>query len=185
MPCRVDLEQDQAQLRVAELFRVGECHDAQDLLVLQPLHAHRLDIPALVAEAAGAEVFCCGPAGMMDAVSDEMTRLGRSENLHIERFSPTTQATAAAGDGFQVELVRSGCVVDVPPDQTVLEAVRAAGADAPSSCEMGICGTRETKVLSGAVDHRDDLLTDEEKAAGNTMLICVSRAARPRLVLDL
>jgi len=80
---------------------------------------------------------------------------------------------------------RTGRVVDVASEQTVLDAVRAAGVNAPSSCEMGICGTCETKVPSGLVDHRDEPLTDEEQAAGTTMMICVSRAACPRLVLDL
>lgn len=146
-----------------------------------------IDVALVAADAGDAEVYCCGPEPLIDAVQSEMARAGRSAHLHVERFGPAapTGSTGPAGDVFQVELLRSGVVVDVPPEQTVLDAVRAAGVDAPSSCEMGICGTCETKVLSGTVDHRDELLTEEEKAGGSTMLICVSRAACPRLVLDL
>ena len=80
---------------------------------------------------------------------------------------------------------RSGVTTTVPDGTTVLEAVRAAGVDVLTSCEEGICGTCETTVLDGEPDHRDHLLTDEEQAAGETMMICVSRCRGPRLVLDL
>jgi ferredoxin len=68
---------------------------------------------------------------------------------------------------------------------SILDAVRGAGIDPPSSCEMGVCGTCETKVLAGEVDHRDELLTESERASGSTMMICVSRARCARLVLNL
>ncbi|GCB44143.1 flavodoxin reductases (ferredoxin-NADPH reductases) family 1 [Streptomyces sp. NL15-2K] len=68
---------------------------------------------------------------------------------------------------------------------SVLEAVEDAGVPMMSSCEEGICGTCETMVLSGAIDHRDSVLNDQERAAGNSMMICVSRAKGDRLVLDL
>lgn len=142
----------------------------------------RPDLAELVRGSAGSVVFCCGPAGLMDGLAAEMTAAGR-DDLHLERFTP--HPVTVDGSGFTVELARSGTVVDVPDDRTVLEAVRAAGVDVDSSCEMGICGTCETKVLSGTVEHRDELLTDAEKAQGTTMMICVSRAACPRLILDL
>jgi ferredoxin-NADP reductase len=144
-----------------------------------------LDLRQVALDAREAAVFCCGPAPLMDALGVEMDRAGRAGHLHIERFSPTEPAMHSDTDGFQVDLVRSGLLVDVAPDTTVLNAVRAAGVDAPSSCEMGICGTCETRVLSGSVDHRDELLTDAEKAQDSVMMICVSRARCPRLVLDL
>ncbi len=137
-----------------------------------------LDLDAVVAAAAGAVIYACGPAGMLDALAARVT----DGSLHLERFSAPI---APAGDSFEVELARSGTVVTVGPDSSVLDAIRASGTDVPSSCEMGFCGTCETKVLAGAVDHRDDLLTEDERAAGGTMMICVSRAACPRLVLDL
>ena len=145
-----------------------------------------LDIATVVAESAGAAVHACGPAGLLDALTDAMAAAGRDDDLHVERFAPATLVAPADGSGdFEVELMSSGRVVVVPGDQTILEAVRDAGVDVTSSCEMGICGTCETKVLAGEIDHRDDLLTDAERAAGSSMLICVSRAAGARLVLDL
>ena len=142
----------------------------------------RPDLGDLVRGAAGSAVFCCGPIGLMDGMAEEMAVAGR-DDLRLERF--TADPVIVGGNGFTVELARSGVVIDVPDDRSVLDAVRAAGVDAPSSCEMEICGTCETKVLAGTVDHRDELLTDAEKAQGTTMMICVSRAACPRLVLDL
>jgi tetrachlorobenzoquinone reductase len=142
------------------------------------------DLSRLLDAADGVEVFCCGPVSLMDALAAEMSRAGAADHLHIERFSPAPESSSGAA-GFEVELARSGRVIQVGADVTVLDAVRSAGVDAPSSCEMGICGTCETKVLSGVVDHRDELLTDAEKAQGSVMMICVSRAQCPRLVLDL
>jgi ferredoxin-NADP reductase len=150
----------------------------------------------LVDGSAGAAVYCCGPAGLMDAMAEHLGRAGRLGDLHCERFAVGSGApTGAAAQGvsaeggavteaFEVELSASGTVVRVGPDESILEAIRGAGLDRPSSCEMGLCGTCETTVLSGEVDHRDDLLTPEEKSSGCTMMICVSRARCPRLVLD-
>ncbi|MCV7226671.1 PDR/VanB family oxidoreductase [Mycolicibacterium komossense] len=145
----------------------------------------RPDLGTLVADADGAAVFCCGPAGLMDSLAAQMTAAGR-DDVHIERFTTANPPSGSVvSELFTVELARSGLTIDVGRNQSVLEAVRSAGVDAPASCEMGICGTCETKVLSGTVAHRDDLLTDDEKRQGSTMMICVSRAAGPRLVLDL
>jgi ferredoxin len=84
-----------------------------------------------------------------------------------------------------VELAETGKVLRVPPDQSVLEVVERAGVSVLSSCQEGTCGTCETIVLSGTPDHRDSVLTDEEKETGDAMMICVSRSRSPRLVLDL
>ncbi len=84
-----------------------------------------------------------------------------------------------------MELTLSGKTVIVPPEQSILQAVTAAGVQVLSSCEEGTCGTCETTVLGGTVDHRDSLLTADEQAEGDTMMICVSRASCPRLTLEL
>ncbi|MFD0900630.1 2Fe-2S iron-sulfur cluster-binding protein [Actinomadura sediminis] len=73
----------------------------------------------------------------------------------------------------------------VEPGASILETLRAGGVDLPSSCEEGICGTCETRVLAGEPEHRDHVLTDDERAAGATMMLCVSRSRTPELVLDL
>ncbi|HEY5854814.1 MAG TPA: PDR/VanB family oxidoreductase [Aldersonia sp.] len=163
-----------------ELARLG----ASVRLLAQDVDGHP-DFAALTQDSTGAAVYCCGPSGLMDALTEHMDRAGRLTDLNLERFAAAPVGETAPGDGFQVELARTGTVVDVGPDETVLDAVRAAGVDHPSSCEMGFCGTCETKVLAGEVDHRDDLLTDDERAQGNCMMICVSRAKCSRLVLDL
>jgi ferredoxin-NADP reductase len=146
-----------------------------------------IDLDAVVAGAAGAAVYCCGPAPLMDSLIERMEAAGRGDDLYIERFSPASVAADTGDDGaFEIELARSELVVSVGPDQSVLEAVREAGVDHPSSCEMGFCGTCETPVISGDVDHRDDLFTQEERATCASMLICVSRSKGcSRLVLDI
>ncbi|MFG2548607.1 PDR/VanB family oxidoreductase [Streptomyces sp. NPDC048581] len=132
------------------------------------------DLDALLAGVPeGAAVYCCGPQGLMAAVEERLPR------VHLERFQPR----ASGGDAFEVELRRSGRTLTVPADSTVLAAVRAELPDTLYSCEQGFCGTCQQRVLEGEVDHRDELLTDGERA--DSMLICVSRARGDRLVLDM
>lgn len=90
-------------------------------------------------------------------------------------------------DATPVEVVceTAGRVLLVPPGTSILEAVRKAGLVVTPPCADGLCGTCETRILDGEPDHRDALLTAEERALGDTMLICVSRARTQRLVLDL
>jgi ferredoxin len=103
----------------------------------------------------------------------------------MERFTPKAAGDPVRTDAFEIELAASDRTLTVAPERSILDVVLAAGVQVLSSCQEGTCGTCETPVLDGAVDHRDSLLTDDEKAAGDTMLICVSRAACPKLVLDL
>ncbi|MDN3297350.1 PDR/VanB family oxidoreductase [Streptomyces ficellus] len=124
-----------------------------------------------------AEVYCCGPDGLMEAVA---ARLPEGRTPRLERFTP---AASAPGGAFEVELRRSGRTVAVAPGQSVLAAVRAEVPHVSYSCEQGFCGTCQRRVLEGEIDHRDELLTDGERH--DTMLICVSRCRGERLVLDL
>ncbi|MEV6353336.1 PDR/VanB family oxidoreductase [Streptomyces hydrogenans] len=140
--------------------------------------AGRPDLAAYLAPHPAATVYACGPGGLLDAVRDL-----HPGPVHTERF--VAAPAPVAGDAFTVVLARSGTEVVVTPERSVLDAARDAGAQVPSSCEMGICGTCETKVLAGTPDHRDDLLTPDERATGDSMMICVSRSAGARLVLDL
>jgi ferredoxin-NADP reductase len=126
-----------------------------------------LDIPE------GAAVYCCGPEGLMAAVAE------RWPGVHLERFTPR----ALSGGAFEIELRRSGRTLTVPAGSSVLAAVRAELPNTAYSCEQGFCGTCQQRVLEGEVDHRDELLTDAERA--DSMLICVSRARGDRLVLDM
>lgn len=132
-------------------------------------------------------VYCCGPAGLIDAVEAHCAGWPAG-SLNVERFaSAAGQEPSGGGDDqpIEVELRASGMTLSVPPGQSVLKAAQEAGVAVVYSCEEGICGSCETAVLEGRVDHRDCLLTEDERAAGDTMLICVSRAHGGRLVLDL
>ncbi|WP_164417910.1 PDR/VanB family oxidoreductase [Streptomyces salinarius] len=136
-------------------------------------------------------VYCCGPGPLLDAV-EARCPAGR---LRVERFRPKEAAVDAPAEAefvgapaeaeFEVVLARSGRSVSVPPGVSVLDAVREAGVEVLYSCTEGTCGTCETDVVEGEPDHRDSVLTEEERAAGETMLVCVSRCRGRRLVLDL
>jgi ferredoxin-NADP reductase len=131
-------------------------------------------------------VYCCGPAGLIDAVEAHCADWPVGA-LNVERFAAAVRQPTddEAEQPIEVELRASGTTLTVPPGLSVLKAVEQAGVPVLSSCEEGICGSCETPVLEGEVDHRDSLLTDDERAANDTMLICVSRARSRRLVLDL
>ncbi|MEU7815308.1 PDR/VanB family oxidoreductase [Pseudonocardia sp. NPDC049154] len=133
---------------------------------------------------AGVHVYTCGPGPLMDAVRAVAQGAGwAAEQLHEERFSAAPVEVGASG--FRVELARSGIAVEVGAAESVLDALGRAGIEIDYSCEQGICGTCVTPVLAGDVDHRDDYLTDEEKAEGDRMCVCVSRCRGERLQLDL
>jgi len=102
----------------------------------------------------------------------------------MERLAPKQQVTSVLDQAFEVEFARSNITITVPPDLSILRAAEQAGILVPSSCQEGTCGTCETDVLGGEVDHRDSLLTPAEQAANDVIFICVSRAASAELVLD-
>lgn len=134
----------------------------------------------------GTLVYCCGPEGLLAAVEKQCSTWP-SGSLHIERFAAKPQAeTVPGGDlAFEVVCQRSGVTVTVAPGQSIIDVVEAAGVSVLSSCQEGVCGTCETRVIDGRPDHRDSLLSDDEREANEYMMICVSRAKSERLVLDL
>ena len=129
-------------------------------------------------------VYCCGPEPLLTAV-EERCAAWPPGSLHVERFSPKDVGEPLRAGSFEVELTVTGTTLTIGPDTSILAAVEAAGVPVLSSCQEGTCGTCETVVLEGEVDHRDSLLTPEEQAVNDTMFICVSRAVSPRLVLEL
>jgi ferredoxin len=140
-----------------------------------------LDLAAVLdGVAEGTLVYCCGPGPLLDAVEERCP----AGLLRVERFRPKEQETGADTE-FEVVLERSGRTLTVPVGTSVLDTVLEAGAQVLYSCTEGTCGTCETDVLDGVPDHRDSVLSDEEREAGETMLICVSRCRGSRLVLDL
>lgn len=144
-----------------------------------------LDLPGVLSRARpGSSVYCCGPAPLIDAVERQCEHLPE-HSLRTERFVPKQVGAPAREAPFEVELARSRQTVTVAPQLSILDAVGAAGVSVLSSCRMGVCGTCETTVLAGEPDHRDSILDDAERAAGDCLFICVSRSTSDRLVLDL
>ncbi|MGE0215740.1 PDR/VanB family oxidoreductase [Mycolicibacterium sp.] len=129
----------------------------------------------------GTAVYACGPAPMLTAIRAALA--GRDDvELHFERFAA---APVVGGRPFPAVLASTGRTLEVAADETLLAALRRTGVAARYSCQQGFCGTCRTTVLAGAVEHRDTLLTEPERAAG-VMLTCVSRAAADSgLTLDL
>ena len=130
-------------------------------------------------------VYCCGPEGLLVAVEQRCAAWPPGA-LHLERFAARPSAAEAAAEKpFELVLARSGLTLTVPVGRTVLDVVQDAGISALGSCREGICGTCEQMVLDGDVDHRDSILTEDERARNETMMICVSRCRSDRLTLDL
>ena len=144
-----------------------------------------LDLAGLLSSADSETlIYCCGPEPLLAAVEAACGHWP-SGALHVERFSPKKSAEPVWQESFEVELAESAMVLTVPPGRSVLEVIQEAGVSVLSSCTQGTCGTCETTVLDGVPEHRDSLLTADERAANDTMFICVSRSCSQRLVLEL
>jgi phthalate 4,5-dioxygenase reductase subunit len=143
--------------------------------------ARALDLwPAVEERRNRAHLYCCGPSALMHAVRD-MTGHWSSAAVHFEAFSEP-EKTKPDDTPFSVTLAKSGAVIEVPVGTTILEAMRAQGHDVPSSCESGTCGTCRTTLLAGEADHRDLVLTEQERP--RQIMICVSRARTPAITID-
>jgi len=160
-----------------------------DGVMLWPEDTHgflplREEIEALAPDAA---VYCCGPEPLIAAVEAVCADLGR-EAPHVERFAPKKhdEAEEAASErAFTVVLSSSGDRYEVPVGTSIIDVLEGAGVAVDYSCQEGVCGTCEKRIVSGTVDHRDSLLSDAEKAQNEFMMICVSRATSDELVLDM
>ncbi len=166
------------------LFLDEIAHDPSVTLRFDDEHdgAH-LDIESLLADLdPRTHLYCCGPTPMLRGF-EALAQGWPAAQVHVEYFS-ASQEQATAG-GFVLKLARSDRAVPVSAGQTILQALRDAGVDTPSSCEEGICGACEVKVLSGVPDHRDAVLSQPERDANDKMMICCSGSKTPELVIDL
>ncbi|MGL6072192.1 PDR/VanB family oxidoreductase [Craterilacuibacter sp.] len=154
-----------------------QCYDASC--------GQRMDIRALLQGIdAHTHVYACGPQRLLDDVELHGAALRATGRLHIEQFSPP--AHQAIDEGFTVQLARSGQRLAVAASETILDAIRRQSTvKVESLCLEGYCGTCETRLLSGQAAHRDQYLSEQEKQAQDRIMLCVSRAACPHLVLDL
>ncbi len=174
----------------ASMAFLDELRDVPEARIVESRREGRVDVRALVRDAVpGTAVLACGPDALLDDVRAAVGESPHPLDLRTEAFQPLRAGLVPPPDrpdrDVSVVLSASGRTVEVPAGTSILSAVRAAGVTAPSSCEGGWCGTCETPVLEGVPEHRDAVLGDEERAAGDTMMICVSRAESERLVLDL
>jgi tetrachlorobenzoquinone reductase len=144
-----------------------------------------LDLAAAIAEApANAHFYCCCPNPMLKAFEAAAASRPRA-NVHIEYFTAKEEASANELGGFWVELTRSAEEYFIPPGKKVLEVLFDAGVDVDYSCELGICGACETRVISGTPIHHDSVLSEEEQASNEKVMICCCGCATERLVLDM
>ncbi|MBM9464061.1 oxidoreductase [Aeromicrobium sp. YIM 150415] len=171
--------------RMSSMAFTEEFADEEDRITLWPQdECGLIDVDVLLRDLpATTKVYCCGPGALIDAI--EQRCVGTPGVLHVERFRAQEGALGARTGSFQVRLEYSDLTVAVAEGQTIAEAMEDAGLETMTSCREGTCGTCETAVLEGVPDHRDSLLSEEEKAANDTMMICCSRSLTPVLVLDL
>lgn len=166
-------------------------HVAGDRLTLLPQDEVGLpDLATLLASVdSGTAVYACGPAAMLTALREQADVLGMTDQLHVEHFTShddlDVDIDPAANTEFEVQLARTGTTVTVPRDRRLIEALKDVLPGLSYDCEKGYCGACETRVLAGTPEHRDSILTEDERAAGRSMMICVGRCTSERLVLDL
>ncbi|GLZ08829.1 ferredoxin [Actinomadura sp. NBRC 104412] len=138
---------------------------------------------ALVSQPLGTHAYVCGPSGLIDAVCGLAAGAGWPEQrVHVERFSTDD---LEPGRPFTARLARSGIEVEVPSGVSLLEALERAGVEVPHMCRQGVCGECRVGVLSGRPEHRDLFLSEGERAAGDAMMCCVSRALDGKVEVDL
>ncbi|MGO1053458.1 PDR/VanB family oxidoreductase [Crossiella sp. CA198] len=142
----------------------------------------RLNVTELIRSLpAGSTVYHCGPQGLMDAITTA-TADWPTGRVRGERFTPADPEPADC-ESFEVRFAAEPArVLRVGARETMLRALLREGVPIDYSCEKGECGTCVLEYSAGTVDHRDSVLTDDER---NDMLTpCVSRA-RGRVVIDL
>lgn len=136
----------------------------------------------------GDHLYCCGPAGFMDAVRVAAGHWPRG-TVHFERFNAPPASARSAGarvaaqEAFDVVLASTGQRFGVQPGESIVEVLRANGIDVDTSCEEGYCGTCITRYLEGDPVHRDSVLDEEDRR--EFVMICCARAKGGRIVLDL
>lgn len=171
--------------RMALLAELQAEH-GERLVVHASDEGRRLDLPALLAAPrADTRIYACGPQRMLDALQ-QCTAHWPEGALCVEHFQTEPPTLDPAREhAFEVELKDSGITLRVRADQTVLSALQGANIDVQCDCTEGLCGSCETRVLGGAIDHRDVVLTRAERERQDRMMVCCSRAQGERLVLEL
>ena len=169
------------ELEALERLRPGRVHFNFD----HEAGGKMTDLKGLVAGfSQDLHLYCCGPNPMLQAFESAAKEAGFPATQVLVEYFTAREEPALAG-GFVVELARSGKAIPIQPGKTILDTLLEHEIDAPHSCTQGVCATCETRVLSGVPDHRDLVLTEAERAANQTMMICCSGSKTAKLVLDL
>lgn len=158
-----------------------------DRVKIQPFdEVGHIDLASLLDQpTADTLVYACGPEPLLVAVEEKCERWPHG-SLHLERFSAKPLEAPTYEGPFEIEAGRSGQVFTVLPDQSIMEVLEEAGFDVLCSCREGVCGSCETGLLSGRADHRDSVLSDDEKERNDRLMVCISRSRTgERLVLDI
>lgn len=167
---------------------------AEELATTHPAHVTisaadqepRPDLALLLREAPrGTAFYCCGPESMLDTLEDLMPTACPHGSLHIERFAGSSRTDGAPDTGFGVELRRTGRTMDVPADRSLLSVLRDVDPTLDFSCDNGVCGSCELRVLEGVPDHRDDVLQPAERERTDLIYPCVSRTRDRCIVVDI
>ncbi len=174
---------------VFELHHCCKLEDATAFRALLPqadnitLHTSRatLDLHALLSrQKLDTHISICGPEAFMDFVLATVAQLGwPAAKVHKESFGGAT-----GGKPFVAHLRRSNLTLNVGEEESLLDAMEAAGLNPSCLCRGGACGECKVALLEGVADHHDHFLSPAERAANNAIMICVSRAQTPELVLD-
>jgi vanillate O-demethylase ferredoxin subunit len=147
--------------------------------------ARGLDIAATLAEPVPAQhVYICGPQGFIAAARASIGAWP-PHAVHFEHFDAvplTAEESAWDKVPFKVKIKRTGELIDVPSNCSVVRALRAHGIDIETSCEDGYCGTCITRYVEGEPVHRDTVLSQEERKS--YVMVCRDRSRSPILVLD-
>lgn len=156
-----------------------------DRVTLLPADTHpRPDLDDLLRNTPeGVAVYCCGPEELLTAMESAMTQCPHG-TLHTERFAASNRAAETPNTPFEAELRRSGVLVRVPENRTLLSVIQDIDPTVDLSCEDGVCGSCATRVLAGTPEHRDDVLRPDERDRVDIIYPCVSRARGARIVLD-
>lgn len=165
-------------------FRTHPLVAGGDVQIFARDRGARIDLASWIGAVDNAVVYACGPERLLQALEDLATEWP-SGTLHLERFQAKTLAEPLSADAFEVECRRSGVSLTVESGCSILEMLEAAGIGVPSSCLEGVCGTCETPLIDGEAEHRDSILSPDEREAQDTMMVCVSRALTSHLVLDI
>lgn len=142
-----------------------------------------INLDAIISDLESADLYVCGPRQMIDAVRTKAEAAGiASGRIHFELFSAPTPS--GEDTPFEVQ-INDGTVFTIPAGRSIIDVLEENDVDVMYDCQRGDCGICQCDVLEGVPDHRDVVLTQAERDAGDVMQICVSRAKTPRLVLDI